>query len=914
MSKIRGGETYLSQHLTHNDYYSENAKVIGRWSGDLCVDFGLTHNATVSPDDFDSLRKGINPCTGKQFVQRVHGQRTTFYDFQISAPKSVSVIGCLFDDEGVVKKAHTDAAGAAFRFLEHQACRRVSRTSESGPSYERTSKLIAARFDHDTSRDIDPQIHTHYVVSNVARSADDEFYALTEAQILKSIKAASKLYQAELSRRLVNLGYRVDASRNKAGSIEQIQIQGVSEETCRKFSKRRQQVESGIDMFRRFSGRDPSVKEKHDIAAGSRKDLTKYYERLKKSPLTNSEIDVIGKFVRVAKMHKIEPEEVRKKQLQQINFREFAELSSCRVRNRRTPPALTFKEFAIIVEAATKSLEERNIAFRHSDLVAEVTDRCMGRASMEDILGAINSSECIEPWSEFYVTSVRNKKILDYLIDRAANPTAFEGLALSARHDVLLDRLDSTQRSALELLLSHPSDLAYVRGPAGAGKSYLLQTFDKIVRHEGREVVYAAPTHAAAGEERGLASDGLPAETVAAMLYQVERDGATSVLPENGYLVVDEAGMVSAKDMAALSRACKEAKCVLRLVGDERQHSSVAAGGAIETLRKNGMATFEMSQIHRQKGNADYLKVAEALSQGRTDKGLQLLDEINAIAESPEYIEEAAEAYALAVASNDNVMAVLPTHAEIEKFTQTAREHLTEMGILDTTQSIESRTFRSFGRTEAEREEAFRYQEGDVILLEAISSDASKSSVKPGLYRVLSSGSENSVTIQPLDNGSAKPRCLTINPKSLADQGLRVDIGKISPITICKGDKIVLTGSYRDGAKGARYKNGQEFTALGLDKKGRMMFRDRYGKTRILPQRLIKSGRVSYAHAMTSHRSQGATVDRVIVAGNRMDERAIYVSATRARKDIKLFTPDKTRLLRKLSQTDHAPNRSMSIG
>jgi hypothetical protein len=68
--------------------------------------------------------------------------------------------------------------------------------------------------------------------------------------------------------------------------------------------------------------------------------------------------------------------------------------------------------------------------------------------------------------------------------------------------------------------------------------------------------------------------------------------------------------------------------------------------------------------------------------------------------------------------------------------------------------------------------------------------------------------------------------------------------------------------------------------------------------------RVIDTARVRYlshGYAVTSHKSQSKTVDHVIVAAERLNQKSAYVACSRGRLSCSVHVPDKTNLLAWLS-------------
>ena len=198
MAKIRDGSTYLKNHLTANDYYCEDECTIGEWIGNSAELLNIQGNTIgKNCDIFEQLRTNINPLTGEQLTQRNVKNRIALYDFQCSAPKSVSIMGSMMED-GKIKEAHYESVKIAFAELEKFASRQIYREGEKTSII--TANVVAAKFEHDTSRSLDPQIHTHLVVVNATFCKNErDWYGLETEEMVKAIGFFSFLTNASNS-------------------------------------------------------------------------------------------------------------------------------------------------------------------------------------------------------------------------------------------------------------------------------------------------------------------------------------------------------------------------------------------------------------------------------------------------------------------------------------------------------------------------------------------------------------------------------------------------------------------------------------------------------------------------------------------------------------------------------------------
>ena len=258
---LRNAEQYFEEHLCVGDYYNEGQRVSGEWVGIGAERLGLS--GKVRADDFLRLCENQNPSTSETLTQRLNTTRTEgdrsaanrriFYDFTFSPPKSVSIAGLLGKDERILE-AHSRAVCSALREFESFAATRIR---AGGAQNDRmTGNFVSALFAHDTSRALDPHLHTHCIVFNATFDpVECRWKALQNYELLRARKFAENAYYHELARELRAFGYRI---RNRArGDFE---IEGVSDELCQRFSKRHTQIDEAFAKL---------LAEKPELAGGN---------------------------------------------------------------------------------------------------------------------------------------------------------------------------------------------------------------------------------------------------------------------------------------------------------------------------------------------------------------------------------------------------------------------------------------------------------------------------------------------------------------------------------------------------------------------------------------------------------------------------------------------------------------------
>ena len=239
---LRNARDYFREHLSVGDYYSANQQMAGEWFGQGADQLDL--KGRVKEADFLRLCEGLHPATGERMTQRMNSSRIdqnghevanrrVFYDFTLSPPKSVSVVG-LYQDDRIVA-VHDRAVRQAMTELEKFA---ETRVRKGGQKSERvTGNVVGAAFRHDTSRELDPHLHTHCVVFNATKdSTENRWKALEVQSMYRAQRFVENYYFHELAKGLRTLGYEIE------NETRAFRIKGVPESVVSRFSKRNQEI------------------------------------------------------------------------------------------------------------------------------------------------------------------------------------------------------------------------------------------------------------------------------------------------------------------------------------------------------------------------------------------------------------------------------------------------------------------------------------------------------------------------------------------------------------------------------------------------------------------------------------------------------------------------------------------------
>lgn len=240
---VAGRERYYLDSVAagREDHRPPGLEPDGVWLGAGAAQLVLT--GTVSGHDLTEVLRGIHPGTGKTLNPAQGRVRVAAFDLTFAAPKSVSVLFGLADDHvgAEIRRAHEAAVADALAYLERQAVG-VRRRGGGRRWSEGTTGLVAAGFTHRTSRSLDPHLHTHVLVANLAMGRDGRWSALDARGLYAHARTAGFLYQGRLRHELVDrLGLELGPVRHGVANLA-----GMDPAVTAHFSQRRVQVESGL--------------------------------------------------------------------------------------------------------------------------------------------------------------------------------------------------------------------------------------------------------------------------------------------------------------------------------------------------------------------------------------------------------------------------------------------------------------------------------------------------------------------------------------------------------------------------------------------------------------------------------------------------------------------------------------------
>ena len=728
---LADAEKYFDEHLTQNDYYAVGEVRPGQWIGVGAERLGLKEN--VTREQFHALCENQNPQTGERLTQRQlkKDQRRVLYDFTCSAPKSVSVLAVTLDDQRLVE-AHEAAAKIAFRELETFAATRVRKGRLE--NHDRvTGNFVAAAFVHDSSRALDPQLHTHFTVFNATFDERERCWKALQARgMYDAIRYGTAVYRNELARRAQQIGYRITPARHG------FEIEGVSDEILKRFSKRSQERDAVVQAMEQRLGHK----------------------------LSNDAVALAVHQSRAKKVKGIATAEVRERQWSQLSADEQQSLQTLRASARPSSlPRIALVENQALNHAVEHVFERKSVAPEHELLNVALSHR-LGAVDLNHLKAAVKYLPDLVKTERGVSTKEIVAMELDLIQTVNAGCDSVAPLHPSYRP---ADWLGEDQRRAIYHVLRTSDRITGLRGLAGTGKTTALRELVAACKEAQVQPLFCAPTAAATDV---LRREGFEAVTLQSLLL------SRPLLLKDKLVVLDEAGAVGIDDMNRLFDLGK--KCRIVLSGDTGQHSSVPRGDALRILeRHSDFKSGQLTAIRRQR-KAEYRKAVELAAQKRTVEAFAQLERMGAVAEfsGDKLHSEAAQSYVKALAQNRSALLVAPTWNEIEAVTEKVRAALKTSGRL-AGEEKEFQVFDSLSWTEAQKRDVRQYRPGMAIRFHRGKGDFAKDetvavvAVENDILKVQRADSSESVF--PLGADCA---CF--------------DVGEKKKLKIAAGDKLLL--------------------------------------------------------------------------------------------------------------------------
>ena len=851
------------------DYYArsdDEHRKASRWRGSGAAALGLSGH--VEPGEFRRVLQGHVPGTDIRLGRLRDGEHEhrPGVDITLSAPKSVS-LEALLGGPGAARamRAHDAAVRATLAFIETRLLRTRRWSREERRSVQVNAPLlVAATFRHITSRNNDPQLHTHCVIANMTR--DGGQWRSAEIGLLRrSEKLVGAFYRNELAHGLRKAGFALRPSM--IGRVPGFEISGWPRAALEAFSSRRRQI---LDFIREKGWRyDARTAQMATLATRARKN------------------------------------EPRRAELEAL-WRDFAKerglakrtLRKIGVRHAAAPTALE------IAWRVLEQLEERASVFPAREALALALAHRPGLYRLEEIEGAfaeLQRDRHLLPAirrgvSSAWTTARAVKAEREVLARMKAGIGAVRPLAAHAVPEEALAGLSDGQREAVRSILESRDRVLGVQGHAGSGKTVMLRRAVSCLG--GRPVLGLAPSASAA---RTLSREtGLACRTLQWFLTRCREvadgvaDAGTLVRLKERYggavVVVDEtslAGTAQARSLLRIAERLEVARLVL--VGDKRQLRGVEAGQPFRQMQQAGMGVVEMDELRRQR-DPDLRAAVGEMIEGEPDAALARLGSNLREVPAEEIAGVAAGLWLRLSAEARAATALLvPTRALRAGVEEAVREGLEAEGALRG-RAMEIETLVPLNLTRAETGDPRNWREGDIALFNRDMKH----------YRIARDDACTVMEVEEdrvrLAHGDGRPRHL----KPGSDLRYRLDLFEAKTLRIREGERLRWTRN--DRQRGLA--NGDRLEVLETGETAlRMRLAD--GREMSFARNDLQLRHLAYAYASTVHAAQGQTHDRVIAvldtgAGPLVNQQTLYVQLGRAREQAVVLTDNREQLVETL--------------
>lgn len=828
-----------------DDYYTQDCPP-AEWYGQGVA--ALSLDEANASRDFGDLLRGKLP-NGQEIPGGQGGKRRAGTDLTISAPKSVSIAALVSGDPRVTE-AHQAAVRTALSEVEKRIKARISTNGQVDTVT--TGNMVARSVLHDTSRNGDPNLHTHCIILNATQTADGQWRAIENRELFKLQRELDLIYKSELAVSLAKLGYQLRATRNG------FELANISETQIQAFSTRAAEVDEALRA--RGKSRETASAEEREKAALNTRDRKVIYDReaLRESHRAR------GRDIGLDMSIPLGP----------------------------LPGTLQEPEAANSAAAdyAIEHLGEREQAWSDLEYKTAALSAGWGSLRLADLDSEMQRREqdgSLIRKSDGHLTTAkaqnREKAILN--IERlgrgAVSPLVTDRQALA--DDLSKTSLNDKQREAVEMLLTTENRICGIQGRAGVGKTTLLNVFREQAEAAGYKIHGVAPSHSAV---QALSEAGIKGKTLQSWEASGEYLGGKSIL------LVDEASLVSVQQLLNVSNSVYFGGARLVVIGDSGQYESVDSGKAFFQLQEAGMQTAIVDKMLRQQRD-ELRTVAQLAAEGRGSEALLALgDSVHEITERQARHTRIAQDYAgLSAEERAETLILTGANADRRALNQAVREAI---GFANQGESIQ--VFERGDRTAAQQKRAVEFKPGDALRFEK--QYRGRLSVKKGEIWQVKAVEGREVVIE---REGVEQR---MTPATMSGKGFT--LGSLSNRDVAAGERLRVTGDIASTSKEV-LRNGQRATVVAVHAETIEVKLDGRKKTFQIPRG--KALNLEYGYAATGHSAQGLGAARVFLERDShcrsASERQFYTDVTRVKHDLRVYTDSLEKLAKSVQRQTH---------
>ncbi len=905
ISKLSAGAV-ASKYYHEEGYYSDKdgeAKDQSSWHGKGAE--GAELRGPVDDDVFQALLAGQAP-NGQDLAAAITNgtERRMGYDLTFSAPKDVSVIGLVGEDKAVLA-VHDAAVKTTLDHIEQNGIKARVYNPEMKDSERVTGqKAFFAVFRHDTSRSLDPQLHSHAIVVNMVLGEDGKYRAIVSEEFFANQKLYDAIYKNELSKGLTELGYSV----RREGEHGDIRINGLPADIAKGFSKRSAEIQEKMEGSTDTNKSAAAAR----AALATRASKAKDVDRAEVLAAWKAEVKELGHDLSVLDKIKDQAKE---------QGRDVLRATRAQADDRPMQTA------ARLVGQSIAHHSEKDAVYSKGSLITFALNRSEGGIGLEAI-----EREVTQRFKDDRLFTAVTKEMPDGITDIRtvarertmvgemqkgfdASTATLHSLTRWAKNaERVVDRalkgstLTPGQRDATKLIIASTDRVVGVQGFAGTGKTYMLERAQSLANRQGFKMEAIGPS---AKSVEALLDAKMDAVTVARFLIEASSKGMGN--KSDRILVVDEASMVDTQNMVELLRVANKAGYNrVVLMGDTAQLASVGAGAAFKQLQDAGMKMAEMTEINRQK-NPELLDAVYAATRKDVAAAFNKIgNNVTAVIDG-EYVKATADTYlALSPEQRANTGVIAQSNKARVAANTLIRDGLIEEGQV-ALQGVTKDHYSSVDMSTALKRDGTAYEVGDRVIAMA---PIPQARLEQGQEFVVTGADKRTgrLIVRDADN---KERTLDVTQKAVAE---RLGVYALEAREYASGDDVI----FRSNDKRAGVINGERGTVTEATKDDLTVTKADGSQVK-LDASMLGQKTMDHAYAATAHAFQGDTVDRILVAMGSKEAltnmASFYVGISRARHEAKLFTDKPFELAESIEKKTgesipalHALERDNAIG
>ncbi|WP_156229535.1 MobF family relaxase [Corynebacterium comes] len=652
-------------------------------------------------------------------------QATSGVDLTFSPQKSVSVLWALGDDDTrqAIEDIHQETVNDCLAWIEDHAL--FTRTGARGERQIRARGMIAATFVHYDTRAGDPDLHTHCLISNkvqadpetpgMTKADADKWRSIDASHLLKNSALVGQRYQQLLNQRLtqrLGLEFRPRITADDKQPVWE--IAGIDDELIERFSSRRTMArpvyESYAAAYATTHGHAPSDRVRYQLwqqAILDTRDAKKPAQSLEDhraqwAAMAGGKVLSAARLAAQAQARDVFPpagtsayEEAVELLAHQATEDTRSRRAEFYQRHLTTSVTMRMNQWRFADEETAEQVRQDATRFALDHLIVSLTppaDQMLPSALLHADGRVIDQDH-----DAVMLTAKATLTEEAIVLDAVAEPTAHIATrtsvtkALSEHATTSGFELNEGQKLLVSHLTESGAQLTAGVGPAGTGKTASMAVVARIWQAHGHQVIALAPSATAA---QNLAEDiGTPGHTLASLTYRwrgmvgdhprsLDHLGIT--LKPGDMLLLDEAGMATTADLAALVEIAQASGAVVRMVGDPHQLDAVETGGLFRTLVKRDQS-IELDQVMRMGADTDQANAGLAIRHGDAT-GLKLYHSRGWVHHGArsDMVTAAAHAHLADEQAGRTGILIASTRADVDAANQIIRDARCQRGLVDT--------------------------------------------------------------------------------------------------------------------------------------------------------------------------------------------------------------------------------------